>query len=406
MRTAGWVLCSAWIMVLAVSLAALGPAAAAGASAGSPQTSGARVPVGGTGLVAYAYDALDGVAATSSADAWAVGFYYTRFTDKTLIEHWNGRIWTRVASVQTGDPSILSAVAIASPSSAWAVGYCSNRVAEQTLIEHWNGRTWRRIPSPSPGGPTRDSVLAGVAVASPSSAWAVGYYDTRSTSKILIEHWNGRAWRLVASPNPGDPGMLTGVAVASSSSAWAVGSYHSRITNQILIEHWNGRAWRRVASPVPAGSGGNYLTAVTVGSPSSAWAVGHYGNRITDNTLIEHWNGRTWRVQASPSGGNSEISFLTGVVATSASRAWAVGWFGRTGRRETVIERWNGTAWSRVASANLSSPAHEPALLAIAAVPNGHAWTVGLYLRTNIISRTLIEHFDGRMWAQVPSLTP
>ena len=51
-------------------------------------------------------------------------------------------------------------------------------------------------------------------------------------------------------------------------------------------------------------------------SAANAWAVGR--------TLIEHWNGRRWIVQPSPSVGVSANS-LNSVAAVSAPSAWAVG---------------------------------------------------------------------------------
>ena len=36
---------------------------------------------------------LKGVAAPSSTDAWAVGYYNNGTVDRTLIERWNGTAW-------------------------------------------------------------------------------------------------------------------------------------------------------------------------------------------------------------------------------------------------------------------------------------------------------------------------
>ena len=56
------------------------------------------------------------------------------------------------------------------------------------------------------------------------------------------------------------------------------------------------------------------------------WAVGYTittdGTNQPDRTLIEHWNGSTWSVVASPNvGGNDNL--LNGVAA--AGDVWAVG---------------------------------------------------------------------------------
>src|SRR5262249_47283472 len=142
---------------------------------------------------------------------------------------------------------------------------------------------------------------------------------------------NGTTWTRQASPNPAGlthDNQLWGAAAASSSSAWAVGHYFNGTANQTLIEHWNGTAWTRQASPDPGGSGReNPLLGAAAPSPTNVWAVGHYFNGTVNQTLIEHWNGTAWTRQASPDpGGSGRENALLGVAATSATNAWAVGY--------------------------------------------------------------------------------
>ena len=63
------------------------------------------------------------------------------------------------------------------------MGYAGGR----TLILHWNGSSWRRVASPSPAS---YSTLTGISATSASNAWAVGYAGSRT----VILHWNGRSW--------------------------------------------------------------------------------------------------------------------------------------------------------------------------------------------------------------------
>ena len=51
---------------------------------------------------------------------------------------------------------------------------------------HWDGTAWRQVPSPANG------ILTGVAVVSPSSVWAVGFWT--ASGDAVIEHWDGTAW--------------------------------------------------------------------------------------------------------------------------------------------------------------------------------------------------------------------
>ena len=221
---------------------------------------------------------------------------------------------------------------------------------------------WKQVPSPSPdtsskGGP----YLAGVAATSTANAWAVGNYYNPTTQQTLtlILHWNGTAWKQVASPDPsGAAGtnFLYGVAATSTANAWAVGVYYNGSAYQTLILHWNGTAWSQVASPNPGGSSlGNDLSGVAATSTTNAWAVGIYINSAGgDVTLILHWNGTAWKKETSPNLGTSfPGDVLTGVAATSTTSAWAVGDYCASTAcpaRKTLTEHWNGTAWKHVVS--------------------------------------------------------
>jgi hypothetical protein len=226
---------------------------------------------------------LASVAATSARNAWAVGSEDNRHNLQiALILHWNGTTWKRVPSPNPPGAhfGLLTGVAATSPRNAWAVGYWQPSAGNgllRTLIMHWNGTTWKRLASPNPPG--NDS-LGGVAAISGRNAWAVGSHDNNT----LVLHWNGTVWGWVRRPSP--PQALLSVAAASSRSAWTVGTriimdWNGRIwrpqlsndnlgvftsvaatsarnawavgyvcslpcdahTSFIVIEHWNGTAW-------------------------------------------------------------------------------------------------------------------------------------------------------------------
>ena len=78
----------------------------------------------------------------------------------------------------------------------------------------------------------------------------------------------------------------------STTTCFAVGT--QTVTNpsvpKTLIERWNGQTWKVVASPNPSTPGSNSeLRAVSCTSASFCVAVGQYA---TTKTLIEHWNGK------------------------------------------------------------------------------------------------------------------
>ena len=165
-----------------------------------------------------------------------------------------------------------------------------------------------------------------------------------------------------------------GVAATSGSDAWAVGSTGDAQHLDSLIEHWDGAAWKIVRSP--ARNAGLYAVAAT--SARDAWAVGATVNvNGHDNTVIEHWDGTAWRLVPSPSpGGITGSPQLYAIAAISASDAWAVGGYQRSvaDYGSTLIEHWNGRVWRQVPS---PSPVRGFSLYGVAASSAGNAWAAG-----------------------------
>jgi hypothetical protein len=73
-------------------------------------------------------------------------------------------------------------------------------------------------------------------------------------------------------------------------------------------------------------------------------ATGNRGRKHPPQTLIAHWNGKSWKAQRSP---NPRFPLsgdgLGGVAAVSANQAWAVG----AAVPRKLIFYWNGTTWKR-----------------------------------------------------------
>ncbi len=400
---------------------------------------------------------LAGVAVTSAKDVWAVGSVITsNDTSKTLILHWNGSKWARAPSPDPASFTELDGVGATSSSNAWAVGRFSSskHPAERTLILHWNGRTWSRVASPNVGGTATSNFLAGVTATSATNAWAVG----GAGFGTLILRWNGVRWTRVRSPDlghselfavaagsasnawavgqfsdqgvngalaahlaaspaagspsacqgwvgglPPSPGtsvnQLNAVAVISPCNAWAVGSYASVGGDQTLIEHWNGAAWSVVPSPHP-GTSGSFLDGVRAVSPSSIWAVGAYFSGTSEVDLIVHWNGHKWAQVPGPSPGANPR--LTGVSVVSAHDVWAVGTSEANSTSRTIILHWDGRKWTKVKSPN---PGAENNLFSVTATSAADAWAVGVVIKNNR-DRTMILHWNGHKWAQVKSPNP
>ncbi len=193
----------------------------------------------------------------------------------------------------------------------------------------------------------------------------------------------------VSAPQPQVDAQLLSVTVVAENDAWAVGvKYENNVgLSTTLIEHWNGQSWQIVASPNVNGRA-NVLTSVTAISKDNVWAVGQAAKKLNGpvaQTLIEHWDGQSWQLVSSSNTG-AMGSTLIGVVAISKDNVWAVG--GLIGETMPLIEHWNGRAWSMVASPVL----HGIVLIGIAAVGANDIWAVG---------NGLVEHWNGHSWRLV-----
>jgi hypothetical protein len=153
--------------------------------------------------------------------------------------------WTQVTSPNIGmSDNSLSSVSGGLSSDVWAVGSVvpdSNPDITTTLINHFDGRRWSAVASPNVGHQANS--LNSVTTQS-GKAWAVGFYINASfTTQSLIEAWNGSTWNVVAHPQPGSSDMLSAVSSASAADVWAVGyQTESRCRRQPTIRrHRAGR---------------------------------------------------------------------------------------------------------------------------------------------------------------------
>jgi hypothetical protein len=382
-------------------------------SMGSTLTANA---VGNWAIVASpnaAEQSLLSVGCVSNSDCWAVGYYYDgNGVGRTLVEHWNGSAWSIVPSpTPTGRYyNSLSGVTCVSTADCWSVGYSYEQppvgqVKYHTLIEHWDGTSWSIVPSPDPS-PTRNR-LYDVTCISSSNCWAAGNSRFSSTiEKTLVEHWDGSAWSVVTSPNVGTSiNLLRNIRCVSASNCWAVGGTFDTANSvyQTLTEHWDGSAWSIVASPNTAADQENFLYSIACVSATDCWTVGYHHNGTYDSefnpileTLIEHWNGVAWSIVSSPSTSPTQINYLNEVTCTSTNQCWAVGSAISYDEHshQSVIEQWNGSSWSIVASP--PDTIGYDYLVAVTCPSGSQCWTVG-----NTGWRTLAERWDGNTWSTV-----
>jgi len=188
-------------------------------------------------------------------------------------------------------------------------------------------------------------------------------------------------------------------ATTVTSNAFAVGSVTAASggAKSAVAVRWNGSAWSQLAVPKPAGTDTEF-TAVKAFSATDVWAVGDTApaGSTFRQALTMHDNGATWSTSATPSPGTRNNT-VTAVDGVSGTDAWAVGYtldlpYGNR-IRDSLILHWNGTAWTQVPSPNNGSTY----LYDVAAVSANEAWAVG-YGST---AGAFVLRWNGTAWNAV-----
>ena len=313
--------------------------------------------------------------------------------------------------------SQLGGATCAGVNNCFAVGRDENGSGSVStaLVEHWNGTAWSLMRSPNPTA-YPSVALSDVACPSTSNCFAVGLDENASgsLSTTLVEHWNGTAWSLMPSPDPTGPlaPSLSDVACPSTINCFAVGQAWNETASiaKTLVEHWNGTRWSIMPSP---SAGSDELTGVTCPSMNNCFAVGDDINQETGAwvALVEHWNGTRWSIVPSPKP-NAIIAELSSVSCPSATNCYAVGDYGGSGDSlitRTLVEHWNGTRWSIVRSPNAPTESNGEAslLIGVECATTTDCLAVGYDTpNSTAVARALVEHWDGTSWSIVPSPHP
>jgi hypothetical protein len=196
---------------------------------------------------------------------------------------------------------------------------------------------------------------------------------------------------LVCAWGVGENGDLEGVSCSSAKACTAVGdSDSSDDKSDTLIEHWNGAKWAIQAAPKPPSGNESYLTGVSCPSAKVCTAVGAYGSVNGSLTLAERWNGAKWVVQSTPNPSGEQDSKLNGVSCPSAKACTAVG---SNGDEATLAERWNGTKWALQHAPNPADAGASP-LLGVSCSSAPACTAVGPYVKKSGVELTLAERYS------------
>jgi hypothetical protein len=229
------------------------------------------------------WNELDGVVALSPTDVWAVGYAKDDFSGaEALVEHWNGHSWNVVPVANPGSSwNQLASVAARGPHDIWAVGWQQDQGSRSSLTEHWDGTTWSVVPVDA-GQELKAVTVSG------GQVWATGARSVR---------WDGSHWQQDRMPTSVDGVEVWSASASALDDGWIVGSMVARGGERVLVEHWDGTVWRIVAAP--AGIVLGRMTSVLSVSSHDVWIAGTR-QELQPRTLIEHWDGERWSIVTAP----------------------------------------------------------------------------------------------------------
>jgi len=387
---------------------------------------------------------LSSVACPSETSCFATG-YGTTYPQKTFVEHWDGNAWAAMSTPNIANTdSSLSRIACASATLCFAVGTAGNGpVTPRTLVEQWDGTSWTIVASPNPSGTNLFPFLTDVACPSATACYAVGNYTQGRTEKTIIERWDGAKWSMVTSPDvegditglacptaancfavgpaqKGSNGALHSVALRGGTGSWSTVAYgadepgrdiirdvacaspstcfavgYNGSKNPVTIEQWNGTAWTNLTVPQPSLPDSTLSDVACAGTV--CFAVGHSEAPLghPTNALIARQTPSGWKVVTSPSPKGGQLVTLTGISCPTPTLCFAAG----HSDQKTLIERWNGKAWSIVPSPN--NPQWGGQLTDVSCASAKFCFAVGSFPGETI--ETLTERWDGATWKIVPS---
>jgi hypothetical protein len=211
------------------------------------------------------------------------------------------------------------------------------------------------------------------------------------------------SWEVV--PLTPEPGNLVATTALSAHDVWTAGftldqeivDGRPQVTFQPQVWHWDGKAWSRVpVPPLPGGRTGR-LNAIAASAPGRIWAVGDSWLSGRTDSLIERWDGKAWSpVPADDDPGLAQHQ-LYGVAAIGESDAWAVGSTADGEHTRPIAQHWDGVRWARVP---LPPGLADGDLATVAENGPADVWAAGTVADGDGVA-PLVLHWNGVAWRRI-----
>jgi hypothetical protein len=305
-----------WSLRRAVAVAAglaLGAGAAVGASVAAAGATTASTNHWRMVYQTSVRGVVDGIAAISPSNAWAVWWTYTAKGAPVFqpgVLHWNGAKWSSV-SVPGSKGYLMVSVAASSPNNVWLFGDTKTGAK----VFRWDGAHWHTMGS--------NTMAEGALVLSASSAWAFEgggciTISGKTECNSYLMQWNGKTWASVTLPFG-----LAGISGTAASGVYAAGT---TARGYLFVLRWDGgTGWTLLSTPHP--KVGTALGIAATGSKNIWVSVNPRGNSL----YALHWNGSKWQQTSSLTVPDTNIG--TSVVPDGQGGVWLGTW------------HWNGKSW-------------------------------------------------------------
>ena len=295
----------------------------AGVRAGPGVSTAARVSAASTArwrVVAHSDSELNTIVAPAAGSAWALGEKPgPNFGSLPAGLRWNGHRWTGV-SFPKSVRSGIACTAGTSPGDVWAFAGTSysGGPARYAGALRLSGAKWVVKKAFSPAG-----IVSGCTVLSATNAWVYGL--SHEAPGVGTWRLKGSTWRLTKTGSF----ALIGASKVSARDIWAMAA--DRVGNNDVVAHWNGRSWRNdtafaAALPVQSSTVTWAVSAINAVSAGNVWVAGRILRENSQDSWIPssfvlHLAGGKWRkVTRSNSG-----YYLPGAVSDGRGGWWSSG---------------------------------------------------------------------------------
>jgi hypothetical protein len=255
---------------------------------------------------------------------------------------WDGHSFSVADIPHPFETENLYGVAASSPTDVWAVG--SGRDGEgvfHTIALHYDGDAWEVVPTANPGA--RGNVLYGVVANACDDVWAVGQrVGHEGPDQALVEHFNGRRFTEVRARSGTDASTQLIAVAAAGGDIRAVGDAQDGVDSLRTFAAASEHGVFKVQTADNPSTGDNRLAGIAAVNDDETWAVGNYldvASGAQRTLIVSGGEGAPWTQAPSPNPSQSGDNQLGGVTLVGGAQLWAVGAFDGDSAKQTLIIR-------------------------------------------------------------------